>query len=233
MAKPHKGDAPVNVTEIDLGEKIDQAIQSEAVRMAGAKGKSQGKGASPSKSSRPGAGAGAPYRPGMYGGFRPSWAGRPGSQMGDSSLGAFLKMPAGLKDSVKPLLTGGLVGTAGNRVIAYVVPGLIKTDSAIATDTIAFGIGLMPFLFKKNAFTVGLALPGLFFLAGSLAMYALEKTQVLGQRPSVSGIRGAQPTQALSDARSKLAEARNRMQAARNQGAQVRVPRVVAQRRVA
>lgn len=224
--KPSKGGAApvVNVTEIDLGEKIDQAIRLEAAGMAGAKGKASGKASGKSSN----------YRPGMYGGsrFRPSWAGRGGSsRMGGMSLGDALKFPAGLKDSAKDLLTGGLVGTAGNRVVAWVVPGLIKTDSQITTDAIAFGVGLAPYLFKKNAFTVGLALPGLFFLVGSLANYALEKTNILGNKPTLAGIQGSQPpsSHSLSDARRKLAEARSRMQAARQPGAQ-HVPRVVAQR---
>lgn len=234
MAKPQKrgsGEA-VNVTELDLGEVVQGAINDEAAKLAGSRGSGKEK-PSGSRFSKFSGG----YRPGMYGGYRPSSyapGGRPGlSRPGDWRLGDMLKMPEKIKPVAKDLLTGGLVGTVGNRVVAWVVPGLVKTESKIATDAIAFGVGIAPYLFARNAFTVGIALPGLFFLAGSLAEYALEKTKILGAKPTLSGLPGAQPaaSQAAVQARQKLAQVRNRMQQARQGGAQV--PRVLARPRVA
>jgi len=54
------------------------------------------------------------YRPGMYGGYRPSWANRFSSGLGSGNwkLGDMLKLPQSLRETGKDLLVGGLVGAA-------------------------------------------------------------------------------------------------------------------------
>lgn len=230
MTKKLQGNGGVNVTEIDLGEKVSETIRtevSEQIRMAG----SEKRGANVTGSSRVTRFSGG-YRPGMYGGYRPSWANRFSSGLGSGSwkLGEILKMPESLRIAGKDLLVGGLVGTVANRVVTWVVPGLVKTTSRLATEAIGFAVGIIPYLVKQNAMTVGIALPGLFFLAGSLTDWAIGKTNLLGAKPALSG---AQPTLAGGDAvlaaRQKLAEVQARIAQAR-QRAQYNVPRVAAQR---
>lgn len=170
------------------------------------------------------------YRPGMYGGYRPSWS-RFGAGLGagDWKLGEFLKLPQSMKTTAKDLLVGGLVGTVANRVVTWVAPGLVKTDSKLAAEAIGFAVGLVPYLVKQNPTTVGVALPGLFFLAGALTEYAIGRTNLLGAKPVLGG--GA-PLMGRSDpvlaAREKLAQVHNRIAQARQQAAGI--PRVQAQR---
>jgi len=232
MKKKVEGGGGPNVTEIDLGEKIDETIREavEVSRMAGPSSAARGN-VTPSGASRFAGG----YRPGMYGGYRPSWSrfGGAGLGAGNWKLGEFLKLPESMKSTAKDLLVGGLVGTVANRVVTWVAPGLVKTDSKLATEAIGFAVGIVPYLVKQNPTTVGIALPGLFFLAGSLTEYAIGKTNLLGAKPSLSGSQPAMGSQQTQDpvlaARRKLAEVHNRIAAARQQ-AQASVPRVQAQR---
>jgi hypothetical protein len=209
-----------NVTTIDLGETIDRAVRTEAARLAGPS-KSKDKEV-PSRFSRYTGG----YRPGMFGGSgsRPSWYGssyRPGMS-GPWKLGDMLKLPKQLE--AKDALTGVVLGTVGNRVLSWVVPGIVKTESKIATEAIAFGVGLVPYLAKPNAMTVGIAIPGLVYLAGALTEYAIEKTQLLGAKPVLAGRIAGSPDAATA-ARRKLQEVQARINAGRHHGGS---PRVVA-----
>jgi hypothetical protein len=220
-----------NVTEIDLGEKVSESIRQEVadqVRMAG--GEKRGNVTQPRPVSRLSRFSGG-YRPGMYGGYRPSWADRSSLSGGGWKLGEFLKLPEQIKSAGKDLLVGGLVGTVANRVVAWVAPGLVKTDSKLATEAIGFAVGIVPYLVKQNVTTLGVALPGFFFLAGSLAEYAIGKTNLLGAKPALSG--PAQMSQQAADpviaARQKIAEVQNRIAQARKQ-AFSGVPRIQAQR---
>jgi hypothetical protein len=230
MKKKLQGDGDVNVTEIDLGEKIDETIRTEVadqIRMAG----SEKRGANVTGSSRVTRFSGG-YRPGMYGGYRPSWANRFSSGMGAGNwkLGEMLKLPESLRTSGKDLLVGGLVGTVANRIVCWVVPGLVKTQSKLAVEAIGFAAGLIPYLVKQNAMTVGVALPGLFFLAGALTEWGIGKTNLLGAKPALSGSQSALAGgDAVLAARQKLAEVQARIAQARQQ-AQYNVPRVAAQR---
>lgn len=194
-----------NIT-IDLGEEIGKTLRSSG--MAGSEKRSS--------LSRPGyrAGAlGAKYRPAMFG-YRPLFG---GSGFGRSFLGA--KMPVSV--NTQDTLTGGLLGTVGNRLVVRFVPGIIGTNSRLAVEAVAFGVGLVPFLVRPNSTTVGVALPGLVFLAGSLADYLLD--QVAGPGPALQGSRGS--ASAAAAARQRLAELHQRINAQRTVGAQRAVAR--------
>jgi hypothetical protein len=219
-----------NVTEVDGGDRVSEALRTEVADQIRMAGNDRARGANVtsagSKLSRFSGG----YRPGMYGGYRPSWANRFSSGLGAGSwkLGEILKLPNSMRETGKDLLVGGLVGTVANRVVTWVVPGLVKTQSKLATEAIGFAVGLIPYLVKQNAMTVGVALPGLFFLAGALTEWGIGKTNLLGAKPALSG---AQPanlagSDAVLAARRKLAEVQARIAQARQAG----VPRVVAQR---
>ncbi len=216
MKKSQKSDsAEGNVTHIDLGEKFDSMLRDEALKLAGTKGKS-------AKGARSGG-----YRPGMYGGYRPGMSGyRPWhpSRMSGGKLGALMRLPGGIRETSKDLFTGGLIGTAGNRVLAWVAPGILKTNSKLAVEAVAFGVTLVPYVVKQNVTTFGIALPGFFFFLGALADSAIGATDLLGAPPVLSGPqrtqRSPQPHEtAVLAARRKLAEAQQRMQRPVMQGA--------------
>ncbi len=227
MKKKVEGDGGgVNVTEIDLGEKVSETVREEVASQIRMAGKGRGNVTSPHAASRFSRFSGG-YPPGMYGGYRPSWA----TGLSGWKLGDFLKLPADVKPVAKNLLVGGLVGTVANRVVVWVAPGIVKTDSKLATEAIGFAVGIVPYLVKQNTTTVGVALPGLFFLAGALAEYAIGKTNLLGAKPALSGPQlaaGAQGDPVLA-ARRKLQEVQARIAQARAQ-AQGQIPRVAAQR---
>ncbi len=221
-----------NVTTIDLGETIDRAVRTEASRLAGSSkpAKKAGKGEVPSRFSQYTGG----YRPGMLGGkgYRPPWYGssyRPGLS-GSWKLGNMLKLPKQLE--AKDTLTGVVLGTVGNRVLSWVVPGIVGTSEGIATEAVAFGVGLVPYLAKPNAMTVGIAIPGLVYLAGALTEYAIQKTQLLGKKPATpaaapTAVEGRVAGANALAARRKLQAVQARINAGRMQGAQP-APRVVA-----
>ncbi len=217
MKKSQKSDgAEGNVTTIDFGEKFDGLIRDEALRLAGKPGKGASKG------TRSGG-----YRPGMYGGHRPGMSGyRPWhpSRMSGGKLGALMRLPAGIRETSKDLFTGGLIGTAGNRVLAWVAPGILKTNSKLAVEAVAFGVTLIPYVVKQNVTTFGIALPGFFFFIGALADSAISATDLLGPKPALGGPQRTQRSQqphetAVLAARRKIQEAQNRMQRPVMQGA--------------
>jgi len=214
MKKPQKG-MPAeqgNVTTIDLGEKMDQVIRDEAARLAGRPGTPQ------SRISRFSGG----YRPGMYGGYRPWYASRlqqgqgQGLGAGDWKLGSLMRLPDGIREKSKELFSGGLIGTVGNRVIAWVAPDVLKTTNALAVEGVAFGVTLLPYVFKQNVMTLGIALPGFFFFLGALTESLIGYTKLLGPKPALEGRQAPQAQGAHADAvmaaRRKLAEAQVRMQ---------------------
>lgn len=228
--KKANGGGGGNVTEIDLGEKVTESIRQEVADQVRMAGHSKGNVTSTRPVSRFSRFSGG-YRPGMYGGYRPSWADRSSLSGGAWKLGEFLKLPDQIKAVGKDLLVGGLVGTVANRVVAWVAPNLVKTDSKLATEAIAFAVGIVPYLVKQNVTTLGVALPGFFFLAGALTEYAIGKTNLLGAKPALSGPTqmGAQAADPVLAARQKIAEVQNRIAQARKQ-AYSNIPRIQAQR---
>lgn len=197
-----------NVT-IDLGEAIDKKLRSAGMA---------GRGALTRPQYRPGGHRpGGLYRPGMYGGYRPWYA----SQFGGGRLG--LGAVLGLPESVNTtkMLTGALLGIAGNRALVRVTPELISTGSKLVHEAIAFGVGIIPLLVKRNDMTVGVALPGLVFFGGSIADWALDAVGV--RRPA---LQGAGVPRAGHDA---ALAARERLAAMRSRVVPGSLPRVVAQ----
>lgn len=199
-----------NIT-VDLGEKLDRVIRTASMAGKGAQIGSRGK---------PGYRPAGSYRPGMWGmgAYRPWY-----SQKSGFNLGKILDYPQSL--STNDALTGALLGTAGNRLVARFVPDIIPTNSRLAVDAIAFGVGLIPLLAKPNAMTVGVALPGLVFLAGSLSDMLLDMVGMA--RPALSGGHGGSPAHLQAQAaRQRLAEVQARIN---RQAVPAGVPRVVAQ----
>lgn len=223
--------ATANVTEIDLGEKIDGAIRAEAAKMAGSAKKS----GSSSAGSRFSRFANA-YRPGMYGGYRP-WYAQRAAMAGDWKLGAALGLSPDLKRVGSGLLTGTIVGAAGNRVVVWGIANLANVRSKLLGEAIGFGVGLLPMIAARNPLTFGLALPGTVHLVGALVEEALSFSGISFLRnPGLAGgVRrpGAQQQmgsqEAAQAARRKLAEVQAKIQAARASAHQF--PRVVARPR--
>lgn len=219
---------------VDLGEDIDKVINSAArgaVRKEidrtemGRPGDRPGTfGGYRPGGYRPGGYRPGGYRPGMFGGYRPWYADREG-RMG-SSGGAFLGM-AWLDQPIKPAaMLGGLaLGVIGNRALVRVTPDIIGTSLEIAHTGIAFVVGLIPVLARPNSITVGVALPGAVYFAGSLVDWAMNKIGI--KKPQLSGIDVAAPRQGIDAAlaaRQKLADIQSKMQPQTSYAA----PRVVA-----
>jgi len=229
MRKPQKGagqKASGNIT-VDLGEAIDKKLRS-------AIGEARKDVAGPAKM--------AGYRPGMFGGYRPGGgsslsrfsSSRPGfsrPSFGRPSLGSggsfrpwyadresrFSKLglgALGVQSEVKTwdMLTGAAIGVIGNRALVRVTPGLVKQDSALINNAIAFVVGVIPALVKQNSITLGVAVPGAVFLAGSMVDWALTK---IGITPAVKGSLGEAPRQGVDQAlaaRQRLVEIQQRIQ---------------------
>ena len=184
-----------DAVEFDLGEKLDRALRSKGL---GAGSGKRGSGYRPGH---------AGYRPGMYGG-------RPGGRS-SWELGRKLGIPATVK--TKELVGGGLIGVVGNRVVERVVPGLFGVNDKLLAEAIGFGAGIVPFVVKQNDLTTGIALPGLFYLGGSLVDLGLDwlgitKTALsgpaAGKRKAVDG----------RSAREKLAEVQSRTRSPKSGG---------------
>lgn len=212
--KPQKGagrSAGTGNVTIDLGEAIDKKLRSAGMAGRGALTRPQYR----PGGQRPGGGM---YRPGMYGGYRPWYASQFGS--GRFGLGGVLGLPSTVQNTTK-MLTGALLGIAGNRALVRVTPELIATGSRVVHEAIAFGVGLIPLLAKKNDMTLGVALPGFVFLAGSVADWALDTVGV--RRPA---LQGAGSPRGGHDA---ALAARQRLEAMRQRVTPGALPRVVAQ----
>jgi hypothetical protein len=205
-----------NIT-VDLGEAIDRKLRS-------AMGKSD------EKASIGYSGGG--YRPGMYG-WKPYGAERPnrfgmerpnrfGGSINRWSLGG--SSPFGLSRQVSTMggLTGIAVGLIGNRALMRVSPSIVKTSNLIAHSAIAFVVGLIPVLVKQNSVTLGVAIPGAVYLAGSIVDWAFDavgiaKPALSGSAPVQSGV-----NQAI-EARQRLIDLKGRIHPQQRVMAQQRV----------
>lgn len=227
-----------NVT-IDLGETIEKklraaGLRTEVGRPASKTGNVKG---GPVKGGQPGTFGG--YRPGMFGGYRPWYQrfGRPGLGA-EATERKFTLIPAAIAQvKTTELLTGLGLGIVGNRALIRLTPALWDNDSKLLHEGLAFVAGLVPMLFKRNATTVGVAVPGAVYLGGTLVDKLFDAVGL----PAAKQLRGiqapARPDAALA-ARQKLAAIQNRINLAGQQGQQARpqaapqrtqVPRVVAQ----
>lgn len=225
-----------NVT-IDLGETIEKKL-----RAAGLTGPREEMG-KPGKSStaagwKPGMLAG--QRPATYGGYRPwySRAGRPwlGQEAAAYPSRSFTLIPTELATvKTTQVLTGLGLGIVGNRALVRLTPLMWKGNtSKILHEGMAFLAGLVPIFFKRNATTLGVALPGAVFLGGTIVDMILDAVHMpanvlkggSGASPQVSG------ADAANAARQKLAVIQQRIQQPQQpavQQAQRPLPRVVAQ----
>ncbi len=181
---PKKATRAGDVVEFDLGEKVADAIRSNG--LSGAK-------------KRPG------YKPG-HSGYRPGMYGRGGGSWG---LGAKLGIPE--KVNTKEVIGGGLLGVVGNRLVERLAPGVIGTNDKLVVETVAFVTLAIPFavtafMKKKSDLTTGIAMPGLFFLGGSLVDVGLD---YVGMAPA--NLQGPRtPRRQVGNARERLDRLQNR-----------------------
>lgn len=186
-AKPRKNAGQPKETgniTVDLGEEIDKKLRSVVrTEMGGAKGSSRSEiGRSKDGNYRPGTFGGyrpGGYRPGMFGGYRPWYADK-------SSVGSSLGM-AWLNEPVKPaaMLGGMALGILANRALMRVSPDIVKSNQEFIHTGIAFLAGMIPVMVKPNSITIGVAVPGAVFFAGSLVDMAMNAVGI--KKPSLSG----------------------------------------------
>lgn len=223
-----------NVT-VDLGEKHHQKIE----RMIESKLATAGMAGAPSGlASRFGSKAGVSGRPGMFGGGYKPWYsrfGKPWLGQDASSITAF-SMP-GRRFNIIPMeiqtvktadvLTGAALGLLGNRALVRLVPKLwvSASSNALLNEGVAFAAGLLPMLFKRNAMTVGVALPGAVYFAGTLVDMLYDAVKMPAKPANMSGSNGA-PVDPNSGARARLAQIQQRINTP--QAAQRSLPRVMA-----
>jgi hypothetical protein len=228
---------------LDLGEKHTQKIS----RMIDAKFVQAGLGASQKTELgrpvglRPGSRFGGRFlgrpahgRPALGAGYRPWFAGRR-PWLGADSLaitnrGVFEIIPVSIRQVMtSEVLTGLGLGLLGNRALIRLTPQLWPTNSSkLMHEGIAFAAGLIPLLFKRNATTLGVALPGGVYLGGTLIDMLFDAINM-----PKSGLSGSQPAHnggndAAMAARQKLAAIQQRIQAGAQQAPRAN-PRVVAQ----
>ena len=165
------------------------------------------------------------------------YGGRPwlGQEAATVPSGRTYLIPASVQ-SVKTaeLLTGGALGVVGNRALVKLTPMLWSGQKPIVYEGIAFVAGLIPLAFKRNATTVGVALPGAAFLSGMLVdmlfdwIWPKKAAAAPAAPPSPTAAGSMQGGQdATWAARQKLAQIQNRIN--QPQVAPRPLPRVVAQ----
>jgi len=207
-----------NVT-VDLGEKHSQKIE----RMIESKLATAGMAGAPSGAAAKFAKPGISGRPGMFGGGYKPWYsrfGKPWLGQSDAALTAF--SAPGRRFNIIPIevqtvktadvLSGMALGLLGNRALVRLTPKLWPTNNkALVHEGIAFAVGLLPMLFKRNAMTVGVALPGAVYFAGTLVDMLF--TAVGMPASTLAGSNGA--PQAAADpnlgARARLAQIQQRI----------------------
>ena len=220
-----------NVT-IDLGETIEKKLLAAGLRT------DLGKGGSGIRTGNSGGGPVGEQRPGLFGGYKPWYNrfNRPSMGAELTTTRTFSIIPAQLRQlTTSHVLTGLGLGIVGNRVMVRLTPKLWDNSSKILHEGLAFIVGLVPMLFKRNAYTVGVAIPGLVMLGGTIVDKVLDWVGL--DVPAGRELRGsgAPRQQAALDARQRLASIAGRMQVAQalpagQPAAQQRpVPRVTAQ----
>jgi hypothetical protein len=184
FGKKEQGDVQV----VDLGEAIERRIDRKVRAAIGSKEDGNVR-SEIGSSARPPAYRPGGYRPGMFGGYRPWYAGA-GNRFAERPF-----MGAGVIEKVKlGHMAGGLaVGVLGNRALVRVTPDIIKVDYAVVHDGIAFILGIIPVLAKPNSFTAGVALPGTIFLAGSLVDWTLNALKIKKGPSSIGSPEGGSP----------------------------------------
>lgn len=221
-----------NVT-VDLGEKHHQKIERMIESKLATAGMS---GARPGLNlpSRFGGRPSVSGRPGMFGGGYKPWYsrfGKPWLGQDAASITAFTApsrrfniIPIEVQTvKTADVLTGVALGLLGNRALVRLTPKLWQSNTnPVVHEGIAFAAGLLPMLFKRNAMTVGVALPGAVYFAGTLVDMLYN---AVGMPPKPANMSGAQadPNQG---ARQRLAQIQQRINTP--QAAQRSLPRVMA-----
>ncbi len=248
MSKPQKKGAGKKAETgnvvVDLGEKHSQKIDrmiGQKLAALGVAGRVQmGKGGDQKAapvSSR--AGATSLGRPG----FAPWWSrfgGRDATGrrpwMGDSasltvrSGGNWLESLTQLAHvRTTQLVTGGGLGLVANRALVRVLPQVTKSTNPMLNDGILFVAGLIPMLFKRNAATFGVALPGAVYFVGDILSWIFTQLGLPEAPAALSGSRVAGPASSLAgqSTRARLAQITQRMNGG-SQPAQRPLPQVVA-----
>jgi len=223
-----------NVT-VDLGEKHHQKIE----RMIESKLATAGMSGAPSTASKFAKAGVAGSRPGMFGGGYKPWYsrfGKPWLGQTDAAMTAFAA--PGRRFNIIPIevqtvktadvLSGMALGLLGNRALVRLTPKLWPTNSSkVVHEGIAFAVGLLPMLFKRNAMTVGVALPGAVYLAGTLVDMLYNAVGM--PNPTLAGGNGApQATDPNLGARARLAQIQQRINTPAVSQQQRSLPRVMA-----
>lgn len=233
-----------NVT-IDLGETIEKKL-----RAAGLGGERAGVGKGSQSPAKAQAGA-----PGLFGGYRPNassspggyrpwysrfgrpWMGQEGAAPAISPRAFTLIPPAIAQVKTTEVLTGVGLGIIGNRAVVRTTSYFWRSNnSRLLHEGIAFVAGLIPVFVKRNATTLGVAIPGAVFLGGTIVDLLLDLVKM--PHPALQGSEGSPQAAGGADAalaaRQKLAAIQQRMQqpqaaAPQAQQQQRALPRVVAQ----
>jgi hypothetical protein len=252
MSKPQKSagssrKANSGNVVLDLGEKHTQKIS----RMIDAKFAQAGVGGAQKTEMgrpfglRPGSRFGGRFlgrpalgRPALGAGYRPWFANRR-PWMGQDALaitpkGIFEIIPTSLRQVVTgELLTGLGLGLVGNRALMRLTPQLWPTQSKkLVHESIAFAAGLIPMMFKRNATTLGVAVPGAVYLGGTLIDMLFDALNMPKANLSGSEAQGVvRGNDAALAARQKLAAIQQRIQTGAVPQQAAGVPRVFAQAR--
>jgi hypothetical protein len=228
-----------NVT-VDLGEKHHQKIE----RMIESKLATAGMSGAQSGLSRFGGKAGVSGRPGMFGGGYKPWYsrfGKPWLGQGDAAITSYsapgYSMP-GRRFNIIPMeiqtvrtadvVTGMALGLLGNRALVRLTPKLwaVAQTNAMVNEGIAFVAGMLPMLFRRNAMTVGVALPGAVYFAGTLVDMLYNAVGMPAKPANMSGGASSAPADPNQGARARLAQIQQRINTP--QAAQRSLPRVMA-----
>lgn len=223
-----------NVT-VDLGEKHHQKIE----RMIESKLATAGMAGAPSNlASRFGSKAGISGKPGMFGGGYKPWYsrfGKPWLGQGDAAMTAFAA--PGRRFNIIPIevqtvktadvLVGVGLGLLGNRALVRLVPKVWAAagTNPLINEGLAFVVGLLPMLFQRKAMTVGVALPGAVYFAGTLVDMLYTAVGMPAKPANMSGAPAAADPNL--GARARLAQIQQRINTP--QASQQRsLPRVMA-----
>ncbi len=221
-----------NVTVVDLGEEVDKHIirrVDQKLEAAGVVGKASKETMAGSYGYKAGG-----YRPGMFG-YRPWYADKGASKFGTLMGSSYSDRWKGLsRPNLSHMAIGAGIGLLGNAALIRVTPDLVKTNSELANDAIAFVVGLIPVIAKPNSYTLGVAVPGAIKLGWSICSYGLDalgvkKPALKGGAPSSPAVGFTDPTRA---AQQKLAAVHQAMQRPAAPAAAVSAPiqgRVTAQ----
>jgi hypothetical protein len=234
---------------VDLGEKhtqkIDRMISTKLAeagvrtvgRSAATAPKASGSGPArwtPAAAKPAAMGSSKGFQP-WYSKFGKPWLGQGGSAVTVYPGERFKILPRDLEQSGAKLFGGMGLGLIGNRAIVRITPLLWQNNSKLVHEGIAFVAGLVPLLFKRNAMTVGAAVPGAIML-GATVLDALFNW--LGMpKSNLQGVGDLTPRQhidATAAARNKLNSVQQNVNRALGQAQpqqsqpQRTLPRVVA-----